>query len=59
LGRSGSSGGGMPSARGSEHKARDMEDSRKRYQENMEKIFGEWVPWYERKEREDGSEEAR
>lgn len=49
----------MPSARGSEHKARDMEDSRKKYQENMEKIFGEWVPWYERKEKSDGSEEAR
>lgn len=48
---------GMPSAHGIEWKYRDGEESRKKFDENMKKIFPEKKPWWEiRDEKEKNNE---
>lgn len=40
--------GGMPSARGLEWKSREMKESTRKFKENIERIFPDKKPWYER-----------
>jgi hypothetical protein len=43
--RNSSSGRGMPSAHGSEWKGQDAGEAKRRYDSEMDRIFGK--PWYE------------